>query len=83
VNGFEVAQPGRIVCPIEEPRHRLPVRFLAKVGEAPLAVASLTSPFGPCAIFSLTIEGVPQRPLSEGWVFHRRLIPALRELTLP
>jgi hypothetical protein len=83
VNGFELVQPASILCPLEAPGHRLRVRFLAAVGEPPLAVAALDSPFGPCSVFSLTIEGAEQRPLSEGWVFHKRLMPALSELTPP
>jgi hypothetical protein len=80
VNGLEVVQPATIMCPLEAPRAVIRLRFLRRVADRPVAVTSMDWPMGPCKSLSLEIEGTPRRPLSEGWLLHRRLGHVLRTL---
>lgn len=80
VNGLEVVQPRRIMCPLEAPRAVIRLRFLRGVADRPVAVTTMEWPMGPCKVLSLKIEGEPQRPLSEGWLLHRRIGRMLRVL---
>jgi hypothetical protein len=80
VNGLEVVQPATIMCALEAPRAVIRLRFLRRAADRPIAVTSMDWPMGPCKPLSLKIEGTPRRPLSEGWLLHRRLGHVLRTL---